>query len=47
MLNENVSGELMAELVKNLPYINFKMGDGYKVTSIITFMNNEGTAILW
>ena len=47
VLNENVSGELMAELVKNLPYINFKMGDGYKVTSIITFMNNEGTAVLW
>lgn len=47
VLNENVSGELMAELVKNLPYINFKMSDGYKVTSIITFMNNEGTAVLW
>lgn len=46
-LNENISGELMAELVRNLPYINFKMGDGYKVTSIITFMNNDGSAVLW
>ena len=46
-LNENVSGEVMAELVKNLPYINFKMGEGYKVTSVITFMNNDGTKVLW
>lgn len=46
-LNENVSGEVMAELVKNLPYISFKMGDGYKVTSTITFMNNDGTKVLW
>lgn len=47
ILNENVSGELMADLVKNLPYISFKMGDGYKVTSTITFMNNDGTKVLW
>lgn len=46
-LNENVSGEVMAELVKNLPYISFHMGEGYKVTSVITFMNNDGSQVLW
>lgn len=46
-LSENVTGEVMAELVKHLPYLEFKMAGEYKVTSIVTFMNNEGTEPLY
>jgi hypothetical protein len=46
-LSENVAGEVMADLVKNLPYLQFKMASGYKVKSIVTFMNNDGTKVLW
>jgi len=46
ILSEDMSGEDMAELVRHFPYLTFQMANGFVVTSIITFMNNEGTEVL-
>ena len=50
-LNQDMSGADMAELVKYLPYLEFRTGEkegggNYSITSVVTFMNNAGTEVL-
>lgn len=50
-LNQDMSGADMAELVKYLPYLEFRTGEkegggNYSITSVVTFMNNDGTEVL-
>lgn len=47
VLSENVSGEVMADLVLHFPYLEFTMSPGYTVTSTVTFMDNTGKKVLY
>lgn len=51
IINQDMDGADMAELVKYLPYLDFETGvkpDGsnYKITSTVFFLNNDGTKTL-
>lgn len=45
-INQDMVGEEMAQLVAHFPYLKFTMGEGYKLTSTVTFMDDSGENIL-
>ena len=47
VLSENISGEVMAELVAHFPYLTFEMAEGYSVSATITFMDDAGETVLY
>jgi len=44
-INQDMSGENMAELAKYLPYVEFVIGEEYKLTSVVTFKDNSGNTL--
>ena len=47
IINQDMTGADMAELVKYFPAIKFSVGEGKKILSTVYFMNNDGTEVLY